>query len=184
MNNFKLAAIFEKRGFPGGIQDLLKRDAELLIPPRWADDIILVDPDALLPDALLLIIDGPLSTQMRNTYFNCYKRGIPIAGICHLTEPEDDPVVLKLSDQNLCWSFSSASFGRELLRNQVQDWLRGLNRESFPFPEGRELIQSYGDIDVSPVDQNSYENAREVFAKRGFVCLSGSLGAGKTTIAR
>ncbi|MCD4848063.1 MAG: SpoIIE family protein phosphatase [Candidatus Aegiribacteria sp.] len=184
MNSFRLAAVFEKRGFPGGIQDLLRRDAELLIPPRWADNTVLIDPDALVPDALLLIINGPLSTHMRNTYFNCYRRGIPIAGICYLTEPEDDPVALKLSDQNLCWSFSSAGFGRELLRNQVQDWLRGLNRESFPFPEGKELIQSYGDIDVSPVDQDSYESAREVLTKRGFVCLSGSLGAGKTTIAR
>ena len=184
MNSFRLAAVFEKKGFPGGIQDILRRDAELLIPPRWADNTILVDPDVLFPDALLLIIDGPLSAQMRNTYFNCYRRGIPIAGICHLTEPEDDPVALKLSDQNLCWSFSSADFGRELLRNQVQAWIRGLNRESFPFPEGKELIQSYGDINVSPVDQDSYESAREVLARRGFVCLSGSLGAGKTTIAR
>ncbi|MCK5064079.1 MAG: HEAT repeat domain-containing protein, partial [Candidatus Fermentibacteraceae bacterium] len=184
MNSFRLAAVFEQREFPGGIQDLLRRDSELLIPPRWADTTVLVDPAVLLPDALLLIIDGPLSAQMRSTYFNCYRHGIPIAGMCNLTEPEDDPVVRKLSDQNLCWSFSSASEGRELLRNQVQDWLRGLNRESFPFPEGKELIQSYGDIDVSPVDQDSYESAREVLAKRGFVCLSGSLGAGKTTIAR
>lgn len=184
MNSFKLAAVFERREFPGGIQDLLRRDAELLIPPRWADNTILVDPDDLLPDALLLIVDGPLSTQMRKTYFNCYRHGIPIACICHKTEPEDDPVVFMLSSQNLCWSFSSADEGRELLRNQVQKWLRGLNRESFPFPEGEELILSYGNIDVSPVDQSSYESAREVFTTRGFVCLSGSLGAGKTTIAR
>ncbi|NOQ21559.1 MAG: SpoIIE family protein phosphatase [Candidatus Aegiribacteria sp.] len=184
MNSFTLSVVFESRELPGGIRDILKTDAELLIPPRWADEIQISRSDIPAPDALLLAINGPLSPELRNIYYNCFRHGVPIAGICFMKEPEDDNAVQYLAENSLCWTFSSANEGRELLRNQVQDWLRSLNREFFPYPEGSELLQSYGDIDVLPVDLDSLEKAREVITRRGFVCLSGSLGAGKTTIAR
>ncbi len=164
--------------------DILKTDAELLIPPRWADGIVISDSDSTVPDALLLIVHGPLSPDLRNIYFNCFRHSVPIAGICFMKVPDDDNEVSELAKNSLCWTFSSAIEGRELLRNQIQDWLRSLNRESFPYPEGRELLQSYGNIDILSVDADSFERAGEVIERRGFVCLSGSLGAGKTTIAR
>ncbi|MCD4701611.1 MAG: SpoIIE family protein phosphatase [Candidatus Aegiribacteria sp.] len=184
MNSFTLSVVFENRELPGGIRDILKTDAELLIPPRWADEIQISQSDIPSPDALLLVINGPLSPELRNIYYNCFRHAIPIAGICFMKEPEDDNAVQDLVGNALCWTFSSANEGRELLQNQVQKWLRSLNREYFPYPEGSELLQSYGDIDVLSVDLDSLEKAREVVTKRGFVCLSGSLGAGKTTIAR
>ncbi|MEN8208535.1 MAG: hypothetical protein ABFR50_04710, partial [Candidatus Fermentibacteria bacterium] len=184
MNRFTLSVVFESRELPGGVQDILKTDAELLIPPRWADEVQVSRSDTPIPDALLLVIKGSLSPELRSIYYNCFRHAVPIAGICFKNEPEDDNAVQDLLDNNLCWTFSSANEGRELLRNEVQDWLRSLNRESFPYPQGDELLQSYGDIDVLTVDLDSLEKAREVIKRRGFVCLSGSLGAGKTTIAR
>ncbi len=184
MNSFTLSVVFESRELPGGIRDILKTDADILIPPRWADELLISRSDTPTPDALLLIINGPLSPELRNIYYNCFRHAVPIAGICFMKEPEDDNAVQYLVGKALCWTFSSANEGRELLRNQVQDWLRSLNREFFPYPEGSRLLQSYGDIDLLSVDLDSLEKAREVFARRGFVCLSGSLGAGKTTIAR
>ncbi|MCK4806380.1 MAG: SpoIIE family protein phosphatase, partial [Candidatus Aegiribacteria sp.] len=184
MNSFTLSVVFENRELSGGIRDILITDAELLIPPGWADEIQISRSDIPTPDALLLVINGPLSPKLRNIYYNCFRHAVPIAGICFMKEPEDDNAVQDLVECSLCWTFSSANEGRELLRNQVQSWLRSLNRESFPFPEGSELLQSYGDIDVLSVDLDSLEKARKVITRNGFVCLSGSLGAGKTTIAR
>ena len=184
MNSFTLSVVFESRELPGGIKNILKTDAELLIPPRWADEIQVSRSDTPIPDALLLVINGPLSPELRNIYYNCFRYAVPIAGICFMNEPGDDNTVQDLLNNNLCWTFSSANEGRELLRNEVQNWLRSLNREFFPYPQGDDLLQSYGNIDVLSVDLDSLEKAREVITRRGFVCLSGSLGAGKTTIAR
>ncbi len=184
MNSFTLSVIFESRELPGGIKNILKTDADLLIPPRWADEIQVSRSDNPIPDALLLVINGPLSPELRNIYYNCFRYAVPIAGICFMNEPGDDNTVQDLLNNNLCWTFSSANEGRELLQNEVQSWLRSLNREFFPYPQGTDLLQSYGDIDVLSVDLDSLERAREVITRRGFVCLSGSLGAGKTTIAR
>ncbi len=184
MNSFTLSVVFESRELPGGIRDILKTDAELLIPPGWADEIQISRSDIPIPDALLLVINGPLSPELRHIYFNCFRHAVPIAGICIMDEPEDDDAVQDLLNNALCWTFSSANEGRELIRNEVQGWLRSLNREFLPYPQGDELLQSYGDIDVLAVDLDSLERAREVITRRGFVCLSGSMGAGKTTIAR
>lgn len=184
MNSFTLSVVFESRELPWGIRDILRTDAEVLIPPRWADSISISRSDIPVPDALLLVINGPLSPELRNTYYKCFRRAIPIAGICFNKEPDDDNAVHNLTENGLCWTFSTANEGRELLQNQIQNWLRGLNREYFPFPEGNKLLQSYGNIDTLSVDLNSLEKAREVIRRRGFICLSGSLGAGKTTIAR
>ncbi|MFO8184350.1 MAG: SpoIIE family protein phosphatase [Candidatus Aegiribacteria sp.] len=184
MNSFNLSVVFEGRELPGGVKDILKTDTEALVPPKWADSLKVSDSDRPVSDALLLIINGPLSPDLRNTYFRCLRRDIPIAALCYRSEPDDDNVVKALSAADRCWVFDSANQGREIVRKKVQEWLSGLNRESFPYPEGRELIDSYGSGDVLPVDRESMEKAREVFHRRGFVCLSGSLGAGKTTIAR
>lgn len=184
MNSFTLSVVFEARELSGGIRDILRTDVELLIPPRWADEIQISRSDIPVSDALLLVINGPLSPELRNIYYNCFRHSIPVAGICFMKEPEDDNAVQELVKNSLCWTFSSANEGRELLHKQVQGWLRSLNRESFPYPEGRELLQSYGDIDSLSIDSDSFDKAREVVKRRGFVCLSGSLGAGKTTIAR
>ncbi|MCK5116536.1 MAG: SpoIIE family protein phosphatase [Candidatus Aegiribacteria sp.] len=184
MNSFTLSVVFESRELPGGVRDILITDAELLIPPRWADEIQISSVDTSIPDALLLVISGPLSPKLRNIYYNCFRHAVPIAGICFMNLPEDDDAVQDLLNKAICWKFSSANEGRELLRNEIQSWLRSLNREFFPYPEGNDLLQSYGDIDVLSVDMDSLEKARKVITERGFVCLSGSLGAGKTTIAR
>ena len=184
MNSFTLSVVFEGRELPGGIHDILRADAEQIVPPRWADTLTVTDGGDPIPDALILVINGPLSPALRRTYYNSFRNDVPIAALCYRGKPEDDAVVKALDSRERCWTFTSANDGRELVRTRVQEWLRGLNRESFPYPEGKDLVESYGDIEVLSVDMQSLEAAREVFGRRGFVCLSGSLGAGKTTIAR
>ncbi|MBN2587871.1 MAG: SpoIIE family protein phosphatase [Candidatus Fermentibacteraceae bacterium] len=184
MNSFTLSVVFEGRELPGGIEGVLRSDLDQLVPPRWADSLQVSDPGAGVPDALLLIINGALSPRLRNVYFNCYRNDIPIAALCFHKEPDDDNVIKSLSGSGRCWEFTSAVNGRELVRTRLQEWLRGLNRESFPYPEGKDLVDSYGSVEVLKVDRESLEKAGEVFCRRGFVCLSGSIGAGKTTIAR
>jgi len=184
VNSFTLSVVFESRELPGGIRDILRTDAESLIPPRWADGLKVSNTDSPEPDALLLVVNGPLSPELRKTYYNCFRHAVPIACICFNKKPDDDNTIHELSENDLCWVFSSANEARELFNNQVQNWLRGLLRESFPFPQGSSLIQSYGNIDDLSVDTHSLDTAREVVSRRGFVCLSGSLGAGKTSIAR
>ncbi len=184
MNSFTLALVFEGRELPVGIREILGTDTESLIPPRWADGIHVTHSEMPLPDALLMVVNGPLSPEMRRIYFTCYRHALPIACLCYGSEPEDESIVSTLAGQELCWTFHSANDVRETLKDGVQDWLRDLSRESLPYPEGRELIESYGSVDRLSVDQDCLERAREVFVRRGFVCLSGSLGAGKTTLAR
>jgi len=183
VNRFTLSVVYESRELPGGIRDILETDAEVLVPPRWADGIRISQSDSPIPDALLLVINGPMSPGLRNIYYSCFRHAVPVARMCFLEEPEDD-TVHDIAENNRCWIFSSANEGRELLRGEVQNWLRGLNREFFPFPEGEKLLRSYGNIDLLSVDQSSFRKAEEVIGRRGFVCLSGPLGAGKTTIAR
>ncbi|RKZ08569.1 hypothetical protein DRQ25_08695, partial [Candidatus Fermentibacteria bacterium] len=117
MNSFTLSVIFEGRELPWGIRDILKTDAELLIPPKWADEIQISLSDTPNSDALLLVINGPLSPELRNIYYNSLRHAVPIAGICFMKEPEDDNAVLDLVENSLCWNFSSANKGRELLQN-------------------------------------------------------------------
>jgi hypothetical protein len=184
VNSFTLSVIFEGRELPGGIEGVLRANLDQLVPPRWADSLQVSDPDSRVPDALLLIINGSLSPRLRSVYFNCFRHDIPIAALCFQKEPDDDNVIKSLSGNGRCWEFTSAVDCRELVRTGLQEWVRGLNRESFPYPEGKDLVDSYGDVEVLKVDQESLEKARDVFGRRGFVCLSGSIGAGKTTIAR
>lgn len=184
MNSFNLSVVFEGRELPGGIEGVLRADVQQLVPPRWADSLMITDSGEGIPDALLLVVNGQLSPRLRSRYYRCFRHGLPVTALCYRREPEDDSIVKALSAADRCWTFMSVNDGRERIRTSVQDWLRGLNRESFPYPEGRDLIDSYGDVDVLKVDRDSLEKAREVFVRRGFVCLSGPLGAGKTTIAR
>ena len=184
MNNFKLSAVFEGRELPGGIRSILQTDFDLLVPPRWADGITITDSCPPFPDALLLVVNGPLSPDLRRIYYQCFRRDLPIAALCYGDIPEDDGAVAEMKNNGQCWVFSSPEQGRELVSVKLQGWLKRLNREHFPFPQGAELLESYGDLDGLSVDPLSLDRAREVLQRRGFVCLSGPIGAGKTSIAR
>ncbi len=183
MNIFRLRIELERHGFPAGIPDLLRSDISGLEPPRWADRIEPAAGDEA-PDALLLVLSGPPSAPVRRAFFEHYRSDLPIACLCYGDIPEGDQVVGKLRSADLCFGFSSPATLRKVASEQVQDWIGGLRRESLPFPEGRALMESFGDLSSSPVDSGTLERAREVLARRGFVCLSGPLGAGKTTMAR
>ena len=184
MNSFRLVVIPDRRDLPAGVSDLLQSDALSLDPPRWADSLVLSNDRQPPPDAMLLILGGPPSAAVRNSFFHAFRRSVPIAALCYGKLPEGDTIVLELTEMERCWSFSSPAEGRQLILNQVQDWISDLRRETFPFPQGDELIRSYGSMEESPVNEDIYARAREVFLDRGVVCLSGFLGAGKTTLAR
>jgi hypothetical protein len=184
VNYFRLSIIPEKRSFPGGVADLLRSDAATLDPPRWADAVVISETGDHMPDAVLLLIDGSPSMALRREFFQALRRNVPIAALCYGRIPEGDTVALEIQERDRLWTFTSAAEGRQLVYNQVQDWVKDLRRSTFHFPRGEELIASYGEIPDGLLNPEVYARASEVFRRRGFVCLSGSLGAGKTTLAR
>ncbi len=184
MERLKLLLASEERGFPGGSDFLLRSDAARLRPPSWADGIQLVDDLDDSPDCVLFLLNGNPSSHVRQIFFDAFRSSLPCAALSSRELAGRDPVVAKLQRWDRLWSYDSQGSARQLLFGQVQDWISSLERESPPFPSGEELLSEWGEIDPQQMDKAILEHADTMLEKRGFVCLSGSLGAGKTTISR
>lgn len=185
MTRFRLLLACEDRGLEEGFEALLRADVGSLAPPdQWAEDLVLVDSISDDPDAALLVLNGPPSATLREVFFKSFRDGIPICALSRGSCSHGGPVFSKLRQWDLCFEFDSVLEARRRLANEVQQWIRTVRRESFGFPSGDELLNSYGDIDPSTVDEQSKIAAESVLSKRGFVCISGELGSGKTTLAR
>jgi serine phosphatase RsbU (regulator of sigma subunit) len=184
VERLKLLLAPEERRFTGGSDVLLRSDAERLRPPAWADAVELVDNLGDSPDCVLFLLNGTPSSFIRQVFFEAFRMSLPCSALSSRELTGRDPVVAKLRSWDRLWSFDSTNSARQLLYGQVQDWISGLERESPLFPSGQELLSEWGEIDPGRIDSDILEHADAMLAKRGYVCLSGSLGAGKTTISR
>jgi serine phosphatase RsbU (regulator of sigma subunit) len=174
----------EHRRFSGGSDILLRSDAERLKPPDWADSIQITDDLDDSTDCVLLLLKGPPSSTLRRFLFEAFRRSVPCAALAEGDLSVNDPVTAKLEGWNRLWRFESSDTLRHILFRQVQDWILGISRETSTFPSGDELLAEWGAIDPASIDDGLLEHADAMLARRGFVCLSGSLGAGKTTMSR
>jgi len=184
LDRLSLLVAQEERRFQGGIDILLRSSAERLKPPAWASSIVVVDSLDDSPDSVLFVLNGTPSSRIRNIFFDAFRRSIPCAGLSYGEITGTEPVVAKLSGWDRLWSFDTGSTARQLLFGKVQDWIVTLEKDSFPFPSGRELLEEWGTPSGETLDDQILNRAEEILDSRGFVCLSGSLGAGKTTLSR
>jgi serine phosphatase RsbU (regulator of sigma subunit) len=183
--HFRLQAEFERHRLIEGSESVLRADlAELRPPSLWAESLELAGGPSDSPDALLLFLEGEPSSELRYAFFSAFRRGIPIAALTLGPCTGGDPVRAKLASWDACWSYETLAEARKLVQTRVQDWISGIRRESFPFPSGGDLLESYGSIRPDRLTSGPLERARQVLGRRGFVCLSGQLGAGKTTLGR
>lgn len=183
MDRLRLHLAVESRAFPSGLDDILRSDLERLSPPSWADGIRLVGPDDQA-DAVVMLFNLEPSDRMRRVFFSSFRRAVPIAGLC-LGEPSTaDSIYSRLREWGSWWVFTTAQDARAIASGPLQRWLRQVERDSSPFPSGDDLLASYGPVDEDKIDSRSLKLAEDVLMRRGFVCLSGPLGSGKTTLAR
>lgn len=185
MIHFRLLAEFAPHRLIEGSESVLSADlAELRPPELWAESLEFVEGMEEAPDALLLFLHGEPSARLRASFFEAFRRNIPIASLNLGPCGGADPAQSKLKSWGRCWSYDSLAEASRLIHTRVQDWISGIRRESFPFPSGRELLASYGSAGPDRFSEEPLHMARSVLERRGFVCLSGQLGAGKTTLAR
>ena len=168
-----------------GIDSVVLSEAGNLRPPGWAGDIRLVKPDRdSLPDAMLLLLGERPSAAARFLFFSLFRSGVPVGALVAGESPHPEPVFSKLKEWGRCWTYRERGDLVSLIHNQVQEWVGGINRDFTSYPAGEELIQSWNGVAGESVDSESLLNASTILRDRGFVCLSGSMGAGKTTLAR
>jgi len=183
--HFRLLADFEPHSLIEGSEPVLTADLSELRPPElWAESLELVEGMEEAPDALLLFLRGEPSAGLRNSFFEAFRRDIPIAALSLGPCGDGDPVQSKLRSWGRCWPYDTLAEASRLIHSRVQEWISGIRRESFPFPSGDELLASYGNLQPDRLTEEPLQRARAVLARRGFTCLSGQLGAGKTTLAR
>jgi len=143
-----------------------------------------VEADAETADCVLLLLSGDPSDRLRRIFFDSYRRGIPVGALC-LGEPAaGDSMYSRLKERGAWWVLSTPSQARELIDGPVRRWILEVRRDTPRFQTGKDLLAGYGDVGGDLLDAQSLERATEVLNRRGFVCLGGALGAGKTTMAR
>lgn len=182
MEYLYLHLAFEKREFPGGLEEFVQGDLLKCPPPSWAAGIRLVPADEA--DAVLLVLSGDPSDTMRRVFHQSFRRAVPIAAMSIGEPASGDGLLLRLKSWGTWWTFRTTAEARQLAAGPVASWLGGVARGGSPHPSGEDLLAGYGSIDRTLIDAGALERASEVFRRRGFVCLSGSQGSGKTTLAR
>lgn len=185
MSTFRVFVSFERRQFSESLIDLIRSEMENLAPPRWAENLKISDNLEDTVDVAILFLDREPSALLRNSFYTLFQRRIPVSAFTRRDLSESSSTIIKkILEQSRLWEFNDAAGVRAIIRNNLQEWISGISRESSPFPSGSEILHNYGDINSSAVDAESLELAEKSLAERGFVCLSGSLGAGKTTLGR
>ncbi len=182
-DRFRLLFAVEDRDLPGGLEVLLRSDLERMAPPPWAADIELVTYEDR-PDAVLFLFEGDPSDRLRRLFFSCFRQGMPLAALCHGEPASGESIYSRLRSSGTWWVFRDAAEARGTVSSRIAPWIGSIRRDIPQFPSGSDLLASYGEVDPSSIDAGSLEKARSVLARRGFVCLGGQLGAGKTTLAR
>ncbi|MFO7627512.1 MAG: SpoIIE family protein phosphatase [Candidatus Fermentibacteraceae bacterium] len=180
---FRLLVITEKAPFPAGADSVAVSEVARIQPPRWADEIV-VHQDDPTPDAVLMVLNGQPSAPLRYCYFSHYRRKVPIAAIAVGSIESSDRVVTRLEGEGLLWRFNTVDEVRQLVSNQVASWISAVRRDKLPYPSGGELLAGWGDLREETLDPVVLSKAESILQENGFLCLSGPLGSGKTTLGR
>lgn len=184
-DSFELLVWADAGVLPDGEDSVFVSQAGKLHPPEWAGAVTLVQGfTGTVPDAALLLIGSSPSAGARSRFFSLFRMGVPTGALVTGEPSYSEPIFSKLREWNRCWTYKDRADMVSLVLNSVQGWLKGLNRGLNSYPSGEELIRSWKGVAGESVDRESLLRASSIFRDRGFVCLSGSLGAGKTTMAR
>ncbi len=183
--SFELLIWTDESVFPVGEDSLVMAEAGKLGVPDWADNLRIVrEVEGSKPDAVLLLIDSKLSALARDKFFSLFRSGIPVGALVSGSPSFSDPIFSKLEEWKRCWVFNHQRDLISTIHNSVQRWISSVNRSLTLYPYGDDLINSWNGVAGESIDHESLIKASELLKTRGFVCLSGSPGAGKTTLAR
>ncbi len=184
-DSFDLLVWADSAALPAGDHSVILSETGKLRPPEWAGGFRMTSsPGDYPPDAALIAMGERPSAEARSLFFSLFRRSVPVGALVYGEPSYSDPVFSKLREWNRCWTYSGKSSLASLVHNSVQEWLQGINRGLSSYPSGEELIRSWNGVAGDSVDRDSLLNASSILRDRGFVCLSGPLGAGKTTLAR
>ncbi len=180
---FRLRVLAEKTPFPFDADGVVTVEAARLPHPRWADSME-ATPDCPEPDAVLLVCNGTPSVDLRHAYYSAFRNRVPVAALAAGETDPSDRVALRLDAEGLFWRFDSPEEVRRLLAGPVAAWLASVRRNTLPYPAGDELLKGWGPLREDTIAPAIISGAEEVLQENGFICLSGPLGSGKTTLAR
>jgi len=184
-HSFELLVWTDSSALPDGERSVVVSEVGKLRLPEWADGLKLVtDPKTSGPDAALLLIGNSPSALARSTFFSLFRSGVSVGALVSGEPSFSEPIFAKLEEWNRCWTFKDQRNLVSILHNSIQDWILGTNRGMTFYPSGDDLIRSWNGVAGESIDSKSLVAASEILMDRGFVCLSGPPGAGKTTLAR
>jgi hypothetical protein len=164
---------------------VLLSESGKLKPPKWADSVSIAEEEGVLaPHAALLITGSEPTAYARETFFSLFRRGVPTGALVSGSPSFSEPLFSKLKEWERCWVFSDGGHMVSMVHNDIQRWLLEVARGPASYPSGEELILSWKGVAGESVDPASLMEASSILRDRGFVCLSGPMGAGKTTLAR
>jgi hypothetical protein len=184
-HSFELMVWSDSSVLSGGRGSVVASEAGKLRVPDWADKLELSgDLQPSKPDAALLLIGTSPSLLARSKFFSLFREGIPVGALVAGEPSFSDSVFAKLKEWGRCWSFNEQEHLVSIIHNSVQEWISGISGAMTSYPSGNDLIRSWNGVAGESVDRGSLLAASESLRSRGFVCLSGPPGAGKTTLAR
>jgi serine phosphatase RsbU (regulator of sigma subunit) len=184
-DSFELLVWADSSVLPAGEGSVVLSEAGKIRPPAWADRLS-VSPEfeSSKPHAALLLIGTNPSSFARARFFSLFRDGIPVGALVGGEPQFSMPIFSKLNEWKRCWTFRDQGHLVSIVHNAVQNWVSGINRGLMSYPSGEDLIRSWNGVAGESIDSESLITASGIFRERGFVCLSGSMGAGKTTLAR
>ncbi len=184
-HSFELLVWTDTHVLPAGEGSVLVSEAGKLRVPDWADGMKLVDESPISkPDAALLLIGTNPSALARSKFFSLFRAGIPVGALVNGEPLFSEPLFSKLEEWKRCWIFRDQGHLVSTIHTSVQDWVSSIRKSMTSYPSGEDLIHSWNGVAGESVDSDSLITASGILRSRGFVCLSGSPGAGKTTLAR
>ena len=184
-HSFDLLVWTDSNVLPASDDSVAVSEAGKLRVPDWADELIIGNESLTSkPDAALLFIGTRPSALARSKFFSLFREGIPVGALVGGEPSFSEPIFAKLEEWERCWTYTDQGHLVSIIHNAVQDWISGINRDLTQYPSGGDLIQSWNIVAGESIDSESLVAASEILRNRGFVCLSGPPGAGKTTLAR